>query len=72
VADEIREATANKVFASVRQLAIGQHSGVAVESPGYSVWTLRDGKVSGLSLHYDRDTALEAVGLSEQDAHADS
>ena len=55
----------DKVFASVRQVAIGQHSGVEVESPGFSLWTLRAGKVIKLSLHYDRDMALEAAGLEQ-------
>jgi ketosteroid isomerase-like protein len=69
VGERFREVGQDKVFASVRQVATGQHSGVEVESPGYSVWTLRAGKVIKLSLHYDRDKALEAAGLSEQDAH---
>jgi hypothetical protein len=31
-----------------------------------------DGKVVTLDMYATRDEALEAVGLSEQDAHADS
>jgi ketosteroid isomerase-like protein len=72
IGERFQEVGQDKVFASVRQVATGQHSGVEVESPGFSIWTLRAGKVIKLSLHYDRDMALEAVGLSEQDAHADS
>ena len=53
------------VFAAVRQDAVGKHSGAAVGSPGFSVWKVRSGKVEVLSLHYDRDAALEAAGLSE-------
>ena len=38
----------------------------------FHVWTLRDGAVVRFQWFYQRDEALEAVGLSEQDAHADS
>lgn len=55
----------DKVFVALRQSGTGPHSGVTVESPGYSVWTLRDGLVVKLSLHYDRDAALQAAGLRE-------
>ena len=65
VEDEFQAVGPDKVFVAVRQLARGRHSGVEVESPGFSVWTLRDGKVVKLSLHYDRDNALEAATLSE-------
>ena len=65
IGDEFREVGPDQVLACVRQMARGQHSGVEVESPGFSVWTLRGGKVVGLSLHYERDKALEAVGLRE-------
>jgi ketosteroid isomerase-like protein len=35
------------------------------------VWTLRRGRIFSTELFRDRVEALEAVGLSEQDAHAD-
>ena len=35
-------------------------------------FTIRDGKVVRGEEYFDRDEALEAAGLSEQDAHADS
>ena len=65
VGEEFREVDPDTVFVSVRQVAAGEQSGVAVESPGFSVWTLRWGKVVKLSLHYDRTEALEAAGVSE-------
>ena len=65
VGEEFREVAAHTVFVSVRQIAAGEQSGVEVASPGYSVWTLRGGKVMALSLHYDRTDALEAAGLRE-------
>jgi ketosteroid isomerase-like protein len=36
------------------------------------VWTIRDGAIERVVMYQDRKDALEAVGLSEQDAHADS
>jgi ketosteroid isomerase-like protein len=37
-----------------------------------SVWTVRRGRIFGLEFFWDHAEALEAVGLSEQDAHAES
>ena len=36
------------------------------------VWTTRKGRISVIEYFWDHAEALEAVGLSEQDAHADS
>jgi hypothetical protein len=36
------------------------------------VYTVRERKIFGLEFFWDHAAALEAVGLSEQDAHADS
>ena len=47
-------------------------SGVTVIAHGASVWMVRAGKVVRARLHQSKADALEAVGLSEQDAHADS
>jgi ketosteroid isomerase-like protein len=35
------------------------------------LWTMRDGKAMKLEIFPDRGRALEAAGLSEQDAHTD-
>ena len=35
------------------------------------LWTLRDGTILSMNSFPDQKDALEAVGLSEQDAHAD-
>ena len=43
-----------------------------VEATVASVWTVRDGKIARIEYYSKRAEALEAVGLSEQDAHADS
>ena len=63
----------DKVLALVRVIGRGQASGVEVEAYTWSMWTFRDGKpVEWTYFGDDRASALEAVGLSEQDAHADS
>jgi ketosteroid isomerase-like protein len=43
----------------------GRVSGVAVESRGAAVWTVRAGKVTRLTLYQTRAEALKAVGLQE-------
>jgi ketosteroid isomerase-like protein len=35
------------------------------------VWTIRNGAIDRAEMYQERQDALEAVGLSEQDAHAD-
>ena len=50
----------------------GKTSGVLTKWRYGAVWTLRGGKVISLIAYPDPADALEAVGLSEQDAHADS
>ena len=63
----------DKVLALVRVSGRGKASGVEVEAYTWSVWTFRDGKpVEMTYFGDDRAAALEAAGLSEQDAHADS
>jgi len=44
-----------------------------IEAQARSTWvfTIRNGKMELVRLYQDRDEALEAVGLSEQDAHAE-
>jgi ketosteroid isomerase-like protein len=50
----------------------GKESGVEVEVPSALVVTYRDGKAIRFEDFGDKREALKAVGLSEQDAHADS
>ena len=47
-------------------------SGMTVEMRFGHVIEIRDGKIQCLRTHAAQDEALEAVGLSEQDAHTDS
>ena len=65
IGEEFVGVGSDKVFVSGRQAATGLQSGVEVESPAFSTWTLRGGKVVKFSAHYDRTKALEAVGLRE-------
>jgi ketosteroid isomerase-like protein len=62
----------DSVLVRVVQRGVGRVSGLSGELAYYQVWTLRGGKVIRLELILDEKDALQAVGLSEQDAHADS
>ena len=50
----------------------GKGSGVESEAPAGWVLRFRDGQLLRFRAFRDPEKALEAVGLSEQDAHADS
>jgi hypothetical protein len=52
----------------------GRRGGSAQEIKGRlaAVFTISDGKIARLDTYMTRADALEALGLSEQDAHADS
>jgi uncharacterized protein len=49
----------------------GEASGVAVELPTTAVHQFRDGRIVRDRVYLDRAEALKAVGLSEQDVHAE-
>ena len=46
--------------------------GIEVVARGAFVWTIRNGAIERMVMYQEKEDALEAVGLSEQDAHADS
>ena len=52
--------------------AKGKGSGIELSRRDALVCTLRAGKIESGTYYNDQQLALEAVGLSEQDAHADS
>jgi ketosteroid isomerase-like protein len=52
--------------------ARGHGSGADVEHPQGHVWTIKEGKAVRMRWFHHHHLALEAAGLSEQDAHADS
>ncbi|MCD6022794.1 MAG: hypothetical protein K0R20_2504 [Actinomycetia bacterium] len=62
--DEFHDA-GDVVFVAGHQTAFGRHSGVSVEDTMCSVWTFREGRVVRLLFDRDRESALEAAGLSE-------
>jgi uncharacterized protein len=55
-----------------RMNAVGQRFGTSLSTMFFHVCLLEDGKLKRLRQFLSREQALEAVGLSEQDAHADS
>jgi ketosteroid isomerase-like protein len=57
------------VLVPVRASAMGRESGVPVEMSFFHVFEFSDGKIRCLRSYVDEAEALEAVGLSEQDAH---
>jgi ketosteroid isomerase-like protein len=62
----------DKVFSWIQFAGKGVASGALVEMEFAYVWTFREGKVVRVEEYFDHAEALAAVGLSEQDAHADS
>jgi ketosteroid isomerase-like protein len=70
--EKIIDADGDRVAVVARQSARGKESGVAVELQVAVVYTLNDGQIIEEQHYLDPAEALEAVGLSEQDAHADS
>jgi ketosteroid isomerase-like protein len=59
------------VFITIMR-ARGHGSGADVEHQQGHVWTIKKGKAVRMCWFHHPRLALEAVGLSEQDAHADS
>jgi ketosteroid isomerase-like protein len=64
---EVHEAidAGDQVFISFTVHGRGQHSGVRTSWDNWTVWTVRDGRVTRLLGFTDRAEALEAAGLEE-------
>ena len=60
------------VVVILNQRGRSKATGIPVEMRFAQVWTLRDGLGVRMQLYASVEDALEAVGLSEQDAHADA
>jgi hypothetical protein len=56
----------------VRQVMHGEGRGPELDMEFSVVYTMRKGNALVLEYFWDHNEALETVGLSEQDAHADS
>ena len=61
-----------RVVVILNQRGRSKATGIPVEMRFAQVWTLRDGRGVRMQLYASVEQALEAVGLSEQGAHADS
>src|SRR3954468_15749239 len=73
--DEYCELDGERILVLMLHCGRGKTSGLDVgqtKRAGANVLHVRDGKVARLVLYWDRDRALVDLGLSEQDAHADS
>ena len=62
----------SSVVIAVRERGRGRGSGAPFDQRWAQVWTFSRGRIIRWELFPDTARALEAVGLSEQDAHADS
>jgi ketosteroid isomerase-like protein len=68
--DELRE-VGDQVAASTTSYLRGRDGIEGTVRPSW-VWTFRDGRIVRQGFFQEWQEALEAVGLSKQDAHADS
>jgi ketosteroid isomerase-like protein len=68
---EIIDLDEDRVLAVAHTSAHGRGSGIEISQDLTHVWTLREGKLIRLNTYSTKAEALEAVGLSEQDAPAD-
>ena len=69
--EEIRDG-GDWVLAMGRIRGEGRNSGAAIDARAGWVARFDDGVITDFHTYADRTQALEAVGLSEQDAHAES
>jgi ketosteroid isomerase-like protein len=73
--DEYRELDGERVLVLLQLVGRGRASGVQLEeirAKPANLFHIRSGKVTRLVLYWDRERAFAELGLSEQDAHADS
>ena len=71
IAEDFRR-VGNRLLVFGHWRASGRTSGMKLEMPATWVVEVREGKIASWQTFTDRKEAFEAVGLSEQDAHADS
>ena len=69
--DRFLDVGEDRVLHLYRIVGRGAGSGVPVGRQNAILWQLRDGRLFRGRAYLDQRAALEAVGLSEQDAHAD-
>jgi hypothetical protein len=71
-ADEFVEIDDDRVLVLYRRRARMRGADATIEHKGGTVWTLRNGTAIHILDFDDRAKALEAAGLTERDAHAES
>jgi hypothetical protein len=69
---DIMDLENDRVFVVFGPTLEGRFSGIHVDAAVFAVVTLRNRLIVRLDEYTNRREALEAVGLSERDAHADS
>jgi ketosteroid isomerase-like protein len=69
---EVTDLGDSQVLAVMRLAMKGKASDIDVNATIFSIVTVEDGLIIRMDEYLERAEALEAVGLSEQDAHADS
>jgi ketosteroid isomerase-like protein len=65
-------AVGDSVVVTTRWRGVGKESGAVTEKLVFDVWTFRGRAVTRVEFFTDQADALEAVGLSEEGAHAGS
>jgi ketosteroid isomerase-like protein len=71
--DRLETVGADRVVGFVRLNMSGRASGISLgDIPSTNVYDLANGKIRRVRIFLDRKEALEAAGLSDQDAHTDS
>jgi ketosteroid isomerase-like protein len=60
------------LLVETRLQAVGRASGIELSQVTWNRFEVRNGKVASMRVFTEQEEALEAVGLPEQDAHADS
>jgi ketosteroid isomerase-like protein len=63
--EEVIHADDGRVVAVVRDGGRMRGTDAEIWNHFFHVWTLRDGRIARLTVHTDRNRALEAAGLSE-------
>jgi ketosteroid isomerase-like protein len=56
----------DRVFVFIRSIGKGRGSSIEIEMDTFAVYTVRDAKVSKVQYFTDREAALAAAGLTEQ------
>ena len=72
VPQELLEIDDEQVMAVQRLSGRAKQTGIETELTFFAIYTIREGRFVKVREYITREEALEAVGLSEQDAHADS